>query len=89
MAERLNPFDSRHVARVTMRQPPGWQTWAMLLDLSNRLRVLASRGGDTIERACYACGETNRHPRSADVDTLRCTACGHHKFFTCYARGIL
>lgn len=42
MSERMNPLDRRHVDRVTLRSPPSWQTWAMLLDVTNRLRIMAT-----------------------------------------------
>lgn len=42
MAERLNPLDRRHVDRVALRTPPSWQTWAMLLDTTNRLRIVST-----------------------------------------------
>jgi hypothetical protein len=40
VTERLNPLDRPTVERVTKRAPD-WQTWAMMLDVANRLRLIA------------------------------------------------
>ena len=46
MTARLNPLDRATVERVTKR-PANWQTWAMLLDVANRLRLIAKTDSPT------------------------------------------
>jgi hypothetical protein len=63
MSECMNPLDRRHVDRVVLRSPPSWQTWAMLLDISNRLRIMAT----TEEERAVLYPEARHHLRTRGI----------------------